>query len=145
MVVAAAEDATDVTVTVDERVDTDTDSDALLSGTDATEELADTLELEAALDTTVALETVDTDATLESVDKEPDTDADALPDEKTVERELLDVWASAERARRRAHKAESLVLRRRAMSGRAVCSDHLLCTNSEERVRGKLGFAAENL
>ena len=125
MVVAAAEDATEVTVTADERVDTDADTDALLSGRDVTEELAGTLELGAALDTT--LETVDTDATLDSVDTEPDTDADALSDEKTVERALLDVWASAERARRRAHKAESLVLRRRAMSGRAVCSDHLLC------------------
>ena len=123
MVVAAAEDATEGTVTADERVDTDADTDALLSGRDVTEGLAGTLELGAALDTT--LETVDTDATLDSVDTEPDTDADALSDEKTVERALLDVWASAERARRRAHKAESLVLRRRAMSERAM--NHLLC------------------
>ena len=89
MVVAAAEDATEVTVTADERVDTDADSDALLSGTDATEEVVRKPELEAALDTTLTLETVDTDATLDRVDAE--TDTDALPDEKTVERELLNV------------------------------------------------------
>ena len=113
----------------DERVDTDALSDA-----DTAEELATTLEEGTALeptlvrvDTDAILETVDADATLEIVD------TDALAEDKRVEtelatletsesevsKELLGSWASAESARRRAHKAESLVLSRRAMASTA--------------------------
>lgn len=116
VVVAAAEDAAE-DVTADESVETDA-----LTLSDATEEVERAREEESPLE-----RALEVDAALDSA-VETDTEADALAEDRTVETELAALeaeeswelsgpWASVETARtRRAHKAESLAFRRRAIA-----------------------------
>ncbi len=116
--VAAAEVATEVTA--DDRVDTDA-----LTLSDATEETVESA-LDTALETVLGaaldaasldktLDTVDTDALAVEATLESDSEVRTLEASENEEAswELLGAWASLLTARRRrAHRAESLVLRR---------------------------------